>query len=300
MSLRRVFRGAIDIELQKFIPLLVWHFIRLLRHGGERPIPHGVYILLYTLVRFGSHLSEPPNELGLVPAPRAQSIVTHENLTRARRARADPNSRNVEFAGDVACEGVGNGFEDDGERAGGLESAGIGQESERRVCVAALDAVARKRGVSLGEKTDVRHDGDPEGSEPADDGDDLASPLELHRFHPALLHEPHGVANAVLGRWVRPKRHVGDEERRGGPARDGLAVVDHLGERKAGRRGIPEAHLGETIADEADVDVISLRPLRRRVIVRGKDGNRGILGAKRIKALNRDFFAGCSYKNEVM
>lgn len=147
--------------------------------------------------------------------------------------------------------------------------------------------------MPLREQPDVRHDRDPDRREAAHDVHDLAAALEFDTLHAALLYEAHRVRHGgVRRRVVRAERHVRDEERVGRAPRDGLCVVDHLVEGELRRRGVPEAHLRERVADERDVGQQRGRARERRgVVVCRHHRNRCLSLPQGVQGLDRHFLA---------
>ena len=80
--------------------------------------------------------------------------------------------------------------------------------------------------------------------------------LHLHRVGAGLLEEPSGVADPVVERdLVGDERHVADDHRAIGAARDGGGVVEHLLHRHRERRPrSPRTLFADGVAHEQDRD----------------------------------------------
>jgi hypothetical protein len=90
----------------------------------------------------------------------------------------------------------------------------------------------------------------------------------------ALLHQPHGVVERLLGRRVAHERHIDHEEGTPEAPRHATAVIDHLVDGH-GHRGIETLNdHAEAIADEDDVGARKIDELREARVVRGKARDR--------------------------
>ena len=158
----------------------------------------------------------------------------------------------------------------DGEAAGSLERA-------RRVDQAArLDGGTALRFVPAQQLHRLRRQPDVADHRNRGIDDRFGTPehrpraFQLHRVGPSLLQKPDGVPNGGLVRRLkRSERHVGDDERPSGAARDGASQHEHFVHGDRQRRVVPEHGHGGGIADERDVDAGGVgEPGARRVIHR--------------------------------
>ena len=94
---------------------------------------------------------------------------------------------------------------------------------------ASLDPVAADGMLALWREADVGHDRDAGRGQGGDLRRHRPAALELDRVGPALLHEPGGRLQRLLGAGlVGPERHVSDHERVLDAARDGADEHQHL------------------------------------------------------------------------
>ena len=98
--------------------------------------------------------------------------------------------------------------------------------------------------------------------------------FDFNRRRLRFLQNPSATPN----RFVRPelakrKRNVDDDQRPLRRPRDRLRVIDHLVERRAQRRRPPLNDGRQRVADEKHIEPRRVRHSRRRIIVRGNDGD---------------------------
>ena len=219
--------------------------------------------------------------LGLVAMPSAEHVVPDKHLTAGCGTRADADGRYLERAGDVLAEQTGHGFEHDGKGACVFEGLCGSHESVGGCGGASLYAIAGEGGGSLGEETDVCHDGYADLGECGDVWDEFLAAFEFDGLGVAFLDHAHGCADGIVGAGcVGAKGHVGDEEGCRGAAGDGAAVVEHFVEGETGCGGVPEADLGEGVADEGDVDGVGGAGAGGGEVVCGEHGDGDFGGAE--------------------
>ncbi len=63
-------------------------------------------------------------------------------------------------------------------------------------------------------------------------------------LHVGFLDESNGINQSSVGRdLITPKRHITNQERRGGATRNGATVVQHVGHGDARGVGVPQCNL---------------------------------------------------------
>jgi len=87
-----------------------------------------------------------------------KEILEHEDLAIASGAGANANGRDVQGAGDLLREAGRDTFENHGEGAELLESAGAGADIARGLVAPALDAEPSVSADGLGLKAEMSHD----------------------------------------------------------------------------------------------------------------------------------------------
>lgn len=113
------------------------------------------------------------DEGGTEPRGEADEVVGDEDLAGAMGAAADADGWDGEGTCDFCSEVVGDEFEDDSERAEGLEEGGIGEEGFSFFGRTAFDAVAAFFADALGEHTEMAEDGNAVSDEGFDLGGDF-------------------------------------------------------------------------------------------------------------------------------
>ena len=223
--------------------------------------------------------------------PCAEHVVPHEDLPARPGTGADTNGRYLDRLGDILTQLTRDRFQYDGKGASLFECVCGSNKGLGGCDRASLYAVAREGGGSLGEETNVCHDGYPDLGECGHVWDEFLSAFEFDSFDVALLDHPHGCADGIARAGsVSTKGHVGDEQGCGGAARDGPAVMEHLVEGETGGGGVAEADLGEGIADEGDIDGVGRAGAGGGEIVGCEDGDGGIGGAEFGEACDGGFF----------
>lgn len=90
---------------------------------------------------------------------------------------------------------------------------------------------------------------------------------------------------------VRPEWHIRYQKRRPTAPRHSLDVMQHLIQREAGSRIIPERDLGEAVPNKRNINVGALAADARGIIVCCQNSDGLALCFKRIELLDRCFFA---------
>lgn len=120
----------------------------------------------------------------------------------------------------------------------------------------------------------MRHDGYSDAGKCGHVRYDFLTAFEFDGFDVALLDYPDCCMDGITrAGCVGAKGHVGDEQRGGGAARDGTAVMEHFIEGEPGCGGVAEADLGEGIADKGDVDGVGRASTGGGEIVGCEDGD---------------------------
>jgi hypothetical protein len=133
----------------------------------------------------------------------------------------------------------------------------------------------------------VGHHGDPDVHEPVDEVQ--LGALDLHRVRTALLHEPAGVADAVLDRHlVGQERHVPDDHRPFHAPGDGLRVMQHLLHRDRERVRVAQDVVRDRVADEEDRDAGLVEDPRGGEVVGGEHREAGAPRLPGLQVVDRD------------
>jgi hypothetical protein len=139
------------------------------------------------------------DKLRLEGGAQAEQVVPDEDLPVAARPRPDADGGDVDGAGDTLGEGHGHALDDQGEAARVGDGDGVFEDGLGGLVGAALHLEAPHRVHALGQKAHVPHHGDAHLYEPVDGVGKLPAALQLHALDGALLHEPPGAAQGLLG-----------------------------------------------------------------------------------------------------
>src|SRR5580698_4103535 len=124
----------------------------------------------------------------------AEEIVGHEDLAVAVGAGADADGRDLQFTGDLRGELAGDGFENDGEGASGLDGVGVAKKLFGGVGSFALDAITAEGVDGLGREADVSHNGNFGLGEAGDELKTALAAFDFDGFGAGFLNDTYGVA----------------------------------------------------------------------------------------------------------
>ena len=203
----------------------------------------------YFFTNFGTR---PP----LSPAMSGQTSTWASQSTPAPMPMVGMDSSSVTCAAIVG----GHHLQDDGERAGLLHGAGVGEQL-LGARAAALHPVAAEGVLALRREADVRHHRDAGVVQQPDLRRDPHAALELDRLRAALLHQPDGGVERLLrAGLVAAERHVGDDQRPRRRAGDRLGEQQDVLDRHRHGAGVPEDDVARRVARPASP---GCRPPRR-------------------------------------
>ena len=195
--------------------------------------------------------------------------MRHQHLAVALHAGADADRGDVQLARHQRAQLGGDALEHDGEAAGGLERARVGDQALLVGLTARLHLVAAERQHRLRRQSQVAHDRDAGLDDALHGLGHARTALELDGVGAPLLHQPAGVQHGLLGAGlVAHERHVPHDHRAGLRARDGARVVQHVVHRHRQRAVVAEHDRAHGVAHEQDLDAGLVGEPRGREVVR--------------------------------
>ena len=201
-------------------------------------------------------------------------VVQHEHLAVDLDAGADADHRDADLLGDDSADAPRHAFEHEHDGAGRGNGFRVVDDGLRLLRRVALHLVAADQAGRLRRQAKVADHRNAGVSHRLDLGDHRPAAFELHRFAPALFHEPHAVGDRLFGRHVvRPERHVADQHRVLHTAAHRAHEHEQLVEADRHRVRIAEHHVRRAVADKNRFDPRFVEQLRGGEIVGGEHGD---------------------------
>ena len=183
-------------------------------------------------------------------------------------AGTDADGAGFGQAGDLAGNLGHDAFQNDGNSTGFIERQGVGDQTIYLFGRFAFLFVTALLSDALWQHADVAHERDARLNDGFDLRDESDATFELHGIGPGL-HEPAGIFQRLLGRFVAVKGQVGNDWGAFDTAADGCGVVDHHLHRDAGGIGQAEHDHAKGIADQDQVHTGFIEQARGWVIIGG-------------------------------